>query len=249
MPSASPASRCHSQVHLYEEEDAEFKEVLKALFKETTFSSQCKGGVNFRYAKEYMRPRAEVVAWIPRRRCTERSGCSCGFGLGFAKTEVFDGEEIDIFYIDLVCSQTRMGGKVLSALEEYAMENEYQIVALRAAVPKLVKYYLRKGYTKQANACVPPSRASRLILRGLNRFAAGVGGARQRRCVHGWGACCLVGGRRMEKGRIDPAKRVNKATTRMEVRGRVSRLVDEQVFVGTMDSRGDDGHTKHAHII
>ena len=177
MPSASPASRCDSQVHLYEEEDAEFKEVLKALFKETTFSSQCKGGVNFRYAKEYMRPRAEVVAWIPRRRCTERSGCSCGFGLGFAKTEVFDGEEIDIFYIDLVCSQTRMGGKVLSALEEYAMENEYQIVALRAAVPKLVKYYLRKGYTKQANACVPPSRASRLILRGLNRFAAGVGGA------------------------------------------------------------------------
>jgi hypothetical protein len=181
MPSAS-TGHCDSQVTVYEEGDAEYDDVIEELFTETTFSPQCtgvSGAVNYRYAKNYMRPRAEVVGWIARRRCTSKGGCSCGFGLGFAKTELFEGEQIDVFYIDLVCSQARMGGKILTALEDYALENEYAVVALRAAVPKLVKYYQKKGYAKQANACFTPSRASRIILRGLNRFAAGVGGARE----------------------------------------------------------------------
>jgi hypothetical protein len=164
---------------VYNEGDAEFDKVLEVLFSEPVFASQCtgaNGAVNYRYAKAYMRHRAEIAVVIPRQKYAARRG-SCGFGLGFAKTEVFDGEEVDIFYIDLVCSQARKGGEILRALEEYAMDNEYHVVALRAAVPELVKYYQRKGYVKQANACVPPSRASRLILRGLNRFAAGVGGA------------------------------------------------------------------------
>jgi hypothetical protein len=166
---------------VYDEGDADFDKVLEALFSEPVFVSQCtgmNGAVNHRYAKAYMRPRAEVVAWIPRQKSAARRGC-CGFGLGFAKTEIFDGEEVDIFYIDLVCSQSRKGGEILRALEEYAMDNEYDVVALRAAVPQLVRYYMRKGYVKAANACVPPSRASRLILRGLNRFSSGVAGARE----------------------------------------------------------------------
>jgi hypothetical protein len=181
MSRLSSTSQCESRVHVYDEGDADFHRVLEALFSEPVFLSQCtgaNGAVNYQYAKTYMRHRAEVVAFVPRQKCAAKRG-TCGFGLGFAKTEVFDGEQVDIFYIDLVCSQSHKGGAILRALEEYAKDNDYQVVALRAAVPQLVKYYQRKGYVKAANACVPPSRASRLILRGLNRFSSGVAGARE----------------------------------------------------------------------
>lgn len=158
--------------------DKAFKPMLNTLFEESNFNGQCsgrKGLVNRDYAIRYMRPRATVVAWIDRvGKCDRKKGCLCGFGLGFVKEEF----GVRFFYVDLVCSQEKMGGSVLGALEAYAKRHKLaDVVALRAAVPPLVKIYEKKGYKRQVNACTPPSRAARALLRALDRNAAGVAGA------------------------------------------------------------------------
>lgn len=156
--------------------DKRFKKVLAELFEEHNFRGQCegpKGSVNVTYARTYMRPRATVVAWYGRPVCTKDGGCSCGFGLGFTKRVKELGRSV--FYVDLVCSQERKGGKILAAMESYAKSVGADVVALRAAVPDLIALYEKKGYHRMANACVPPSRAGRIALRELDRFAGPVG--------------------------------------------------------------------------
>lgn len=151
--------------------DPRFADLLDKLFGD--FNSQClgaKGDVNIFYAKRYMRPRATVLAWI-------QSGVSsCGFGLGFIKW--VPELQKSVFYVDLVCSQHRKGADVLRALEGHAKMNGADVVALRAAVPALVAVYESKKYQykRLANACLPPSRAGRLALRTLDRFAGSPGG-------------------------------------------------------------------------
>ena len=79
--------------------------------------------------------------------------------------------EESVFYIDLVCSQDRLGGRILAALEDYGKGQGLKVAALRAADPPLVRVYERKGYKRIANACVTPSRAGRIALRDLDKFA------------------------------------------------------------------------------
>ena len=164
-------------------DQARFNAMLAKLFERKTFESQCtgrKGGVWHRYARTYMRERATVVVWTDQGACTSRAdqgnACICGFGLGYEKREA----DTDVFYVDLVCTQHRQGRAILRALENHAKTKGLKVVALRAAVPELVKVYERHGYRRVANACLPPSRASRAILRSIGSGsmpAAGVPGA------------------------------------------------------------------------
>ena len=80
---------------------------------------------------------------MPRTACTKKGGCVCGFGLAFTKH--VPELSASVFYIDLVCSQERMGGKVLAALEAYGAKQGAKVAALRAAVPALVAIYEKKG--------------------------------------------------------------------------------------------------------
>lgn len=152
----------------------EFQPTLKRLFRQDTFDDQCvragTGGVNREYALRHMYARATVLVYVNRD-----DGKFCGFGLGYVK----EVEEIGkVFYIDLVCSQNQQGKTILDAFERYAKRNRIaDVTALRAAVPKLVRVYERRGYVRAADACSPPSRAARALLRTLDTNAAGVAGA------------------------------------------------------------------------
>ena len=162
---------CVRDVRIVTAEHKDFQTRLAALFDRSTFNDQCmgvKGGVNLTYARGHMKQRATVIAYVPREPCARRT-CTCGFGLGFAKT--VPGIEGTVFYIDLVCSQERMGGRILAALEAHGARQGARVAALRAAVPALVRVYLKKGDHRLADACDPPSRAGRLALRELDRFS------------------------------------------------------------------------------
>ena len=152
-----------------------FRSALDSLFNGKTFDAQCtssKGTVNKQYAVRHMRSRATLVAWAGSDESSSSSP-DCGFALGMIKRD----SEHPVLYIDLVCSQQRQGGKLLAALEGYASHHGLaSVAALRAATPGLLKVYERKGYRRQANACLPPSRANRLILRALDSNAGAVAG-------------------------------------------------------------------------
>lgn len=163
---------CSLDVVMVDTRDKRFGATLNHMFETSSFNSQCmgvKGGVNLKYARQYMKPRATVIASIPQVPCKKNGYCVCGFGLAFMK---FVPElNASVFYIDLLCSQKRQGGRVLVALEAYGKQQGAKVVALRAAEPKLVSIYQRKGYNRVADACLPPSRAGRVALRSLDRFA------------------------------------------------------------------------------
>lgn len=156
-----------------ERDPLRFRSVLDALFKGKTFGAQCtssKGGVSRQYAVRHMRARATLVAWAG----SDSSSLDCGFALGMIK---HDPGHPPVLYVDLVCSQQRQGGRLLAALEEYATRRRLaSVAALRAATPGLLSVYERKGYRRQANACLPPSRANRLLLRALDANAGAVAG-------------------------------------------------------------------------
>lgn len=177
-PSNTPLEEasCDRETTTVSKSDARFNSLLTQLFSAKNFDGQCKGkkgGVDIKYARNYMRPRATVIAWYGRPVCLKKGGCSCGFGLGFSKYV----KELDesVFYIDLVCSQEKKGGKILASLEAYAKKTRAKMVALRAAIPALIQVYEKRGYHRVANACVPPSRAGRIMLRDMDRFAGLVG--------------------------------------------------------------------------
>lgn len=167
---------CQTDVEVVDTRNKRFDTTLADVFKTSNFEGQCtgkRGLVNVGYARQYMRSRATVLAYAHRAPCTKSGGCFCGFGLGF--TKLVKELSASVFYVDLVCSQERMGGKVLAALETYAARTGARVVALRAAVPQLVAIYEKRGYKRIADACVPPSRAGRIALRTLDQFAGPVG--------------------------------------------------------------------------
>jgi hypothetical protein len=177
--SAQPCDRsCEQSVVVLTSASKQFAATLHRVLESKNFVGQCLRkdgeGVSHSYAVEYMRPRATVLAFIPRaERCGRSKGAFCGFGLGFTKAVEGVGT---IFYIDLVCSQERKGKQILSALERHAATIS-DVVALRAATPGLVRVYRRLGYVRAANACLPPSRAARALLRAVDENATGVAGA------------------------------------------------------------------------
>ena len=165
-----------ASVEMMEKTNEGFDAALKDIFLPANFKAQCtgaKGMVNLPYAQRYMKSRATVLVYSRRRAHTKRGGGYCGFGLGYTKNV----EELSasVFYIDLVCSQERMGSDLLAQLEMYGASQGAKVAALRAAVPALISVYEKKGYRRLADACAPPSRAGRLALRALNKFAGPVG--------------------------------------------------------------------------
>ena len=149
-----------------------FDKTRELVFSTKIFEEQCilrankKKGVNIDYAREHMKAKATVIAWS---RPTSCSTCSCGFALGYMKEVAELGKTV--MYVDLVCSQHRLGSQLLAALEEHGRKRGATVVALRAATDELVPVYRKKGYHRIADACVPPSRAGRMALRRLDEFA------------------------------------------------------------------------------
>ena len=98
-----------------------------------------------------MLPRAEVIA-IGIRNCkksdTVCKGRSqvCGFALGYLKSK-------KVFYIDLVCTNSKQGKPLLDAMEEYAAAKKVDIVGLRTANDALIPYYAKRGYRRVTDAC------------------------------------------------------------------------------------------------
>lgn len=103
-----------------------------------------------------------------------RSGCFFGFGLGYTK-RMDELSASVLFYIDLVCSQEKMGRALLHALEAYGARSGAKVAALRAGTLGLVPVYEKRGYHRLADACATPSRAGRMALRELNKYAGPVG--------------------------------------------------------------------------
>ena len=65
--------------------------------------------------------------------------------------------------------------EILSALEEYAKYHKLaDVVALRAAVPKLVQLYERKGYRRSVNAMnTPVGPCSRILSISISKRTMG----------------------------------------------------------------------------
>jgi hypothetical protein len=166
---------CAKDVTVVTNANPRFAGLLDDVFKPNNFNRHCtrmKGGVpigvNVTYAKRYMRPRATVIA------CFLGNVSSCGFGLGFPKW--VPELRKSVFYADIVCSSQRKGGDILRALEDHARSNGAHVIALRAAAPALIGVYENHKFKRLANACQPPSRAGRLALRAIDRFAVSLSG-------------------------------------------------------------------------
>lgn len=163
-----------AKIEIMDKNNERFDEMVEKVFQTASFKAQCvgaKGMVNITYARRYMKSRATVLVYSSRDTCTERGGCFCGFGLGYIKR--VDGASV--LYIDLVCSQEKIGRGLLQALEAYGAGSKANVAALRAATPDLVSVYEKRGYHRLADACAPPSRAGRIALRELNKYAGPVG--------------------------------------------------------------------------
>lgn len=167
---------CEEEVNVIDKKNKNFEEIMKQVFEKKNFEAQCvgaKGLVNYGYALRYMRSRATVVVYSPRTPCTKKGGCFCGFGLGYTKH--VKELSASVFYIDLICTQDKMGRKLLQALEAYGARKGAKVAALRAATPALISVYVKRGYHRLADACATPSRAGRKALRELDKYAGPVG--------------------------------------------------------------------------
>ena len=164
------------KLELIDKKDKRFDVRLKEVFQTSNFEGQCTGEkslVHISYARRYMKSRATVIASVSRDACTKRGGCFCGFGIGY--TKYVEELSASVFYVDLVCSQERMGRDLLLALEAYGARTGAKVAALRASIPELMPVYEKRGYHRLADACIPPSRAGRMALRELNKYAGSVG--------------------------------------------------------------------------
>ena len=128
-------------------------------------------GVNIDYIRTKIVPRTQYL-FMYRTRSTKpgRRGKTIEFfridGVLLAHNKTIDGQRV--FYIDLVCSKHRKGSALLRDAEDFAKKQGYELVALRAAMPKLLKYYRGKGYRRLDNACTSASRTRRSNLRQLD---------------------------------------------------------------------------------
>lgn len=131
-------------------------------------------GVNVDYIREVILPRTQYLFWY--QTLTEGRGRHGrplqyyridGFLLAHVKT--IRGQRV--FYIDLVCSKHKKGATLLRDAEEFAKDQGHTLVALRAAMPRLISYYRTKGYRRVNDACRNKSRKGRKILREIDENA------------------------------------------------------------------------------
>lgn len=96
-----------------------------------------------------------------------------GFLIGSAKKlHRDDGTTYGVFYIDLVCSRHRKGKDLLLRAEIFALSKGFRTITLRAASPKLLNVYRRRGYTRDTDACRARTRSQRRKLRDLDKVAS-----------------------------------------------------------------------------
>ena len=58
-----------------------------------------------------------------------------------------------ILYINIICSQHKMGSALLRKAEDVAIKNKISLIALHAANRKLINIYARYGYKRLKDAC------------------------------------------------------------------------------------------------
>lgn len=119
--------------------------------------------INGTYVRKHIMPRAThtLVA-------TSGDNTMLGFLVGSVKK--LDDEPV--FYIDLVCSKHRKGKDLLARAEIKALSLGMRTITLRAASPKLLNVYRRRGYTRQADACKKKTREQRRKLREMDKVAS-----------------------------------------------------------------------------
>jgi hypothetical protein len=121
------------------------------------------------YVRTKMLPNIQYIWWSEREvdsSKTKKKKEFCGFLLGRARRLLPRSKKI-VFYVDLLCSAHRQGGKLLAHAEDFARSKNYSRMALRAASPHLLRYYRSKGYKRVLDACARPSRRARALLRGV----------------------------------------------------------------------------------
>ena len=119
--------------------------------------------INGAYVRKYIAPRAThtLVA------ITEKEEM-----LGFLVGSVKQLEDGPVFYIDLVCSAHRKGKDLLNRAEIMALSLGMRTITLRAASPKLLNVYRRRGYRREVDACKRKTRAQRRKLRDMDKIAS-----------------------------------------------------------------------------
>ena len=92
--------------------------------------------------------------------------------LGFLIGSVKQLEDGPVFYVDLVCSAHRKGKDLLARAEIKALSMGMRTITLRAASPRLLNVYRRRGYTREVDACRRKTREQRRKLRDMDKVAS-----------------------------------------------------------------------------
>jgi hypothetical protein len=112
------------------------------------FASNCKAFVRARYGKSAV-DSADYIIVAAQELEGLRSGRErtvlCGFAL-------LQDQGPDSLYVDVVCSASRFGSKLLEAGENLAVELGKKLVRL-SALPHVVAFYKKKEYEEKDDAC------------------------------------------------------------------------------------------------
>ena len=118
--------------------------------------------INDAYVRKYIIPRA-----------THTLVATSGKDMyGFLVGSVKRLEDGPVFYVDLVCSANRKGKDLLFRAEIKALSLGMRTITLRAASPKLLNVYRRRGYTREVDACKRKTREQRRKLREMDKVAS-----------------------------------------------------------------------------
>ena len=114
------------------------------------------------YVQRVMEPRTKDILWYEGQ-----DKAMHGFLLATTKKSGVQS----ILYVDLVCSQHRLGKQLLKDAENLAIRRGASHVALRAAVRELIPVYRALGYYRAANDCHARTRSQTAELRRLDADA------------------------------------------------------------------------------
>lgn len=150
--------------------------------------------INVGYVKRKMVPAAEFLIYFEKDGAARRTGPPKRVFTGFLLAKLLNPR---VYYIDLVCSKHKKGRALLEAAEVMARGLACAYVGLRAAYPKLRRYYCRNGFVEMADPCSGTldrkTREEREALRVLNIYATRSGRTKDGSGDGWWMAKCLLG--------------------------------------------------------
>lgn len=120
------------------------------------------------YVRKKIMSRVEYLLFYYKRSEITHRDEHCGFAL--CSTMNINGKKL--LYIDLLCSANRKGAALLRETEKLAKKLKVHAIGLRAAVPKLLKYYRAKGFKRVFDPCQKNDRQQRRRLREWDQVAA-----------------------------------------------------------------------------